>query len=98
MISDLSGNFHYVHTAVSVYYEGSVFTFCDTTEVHFRHIPQDVISEYVKENTAYDKRGGYGIQTEFGQKYIDRIEGDYYTVVGLPVERLKKLLIFLNIL
>lgn len=97
MISDLSDNFHHVHTAVSVYFQGSIFTFCDTTEVHFTNIPQDVIAEYVREDTAYDKRGGYGIQTEFGKKYIDKIEGDYYTVVGLPVERLKKLLNFLNI-
>ncbi len=98
MISALSDNSHSVHTAVSVYFEGSVFTFCDTTDVYFSHIPRQVIARYIKEDTAYDKRGGYGIQTGFGQKYIDKIDGDYYTVVGLPVKRLKNLLKFFNIL
>jgi len=98
MISDLSDNFHLVHTAVSVYKSGTMYTFCDTASVHFRHIPRDVITRYVKEDTAYDKRGGYGIQTDFGKKYIDKTEGDYYTVVGLPVQKLKNLLTFLNIL
>ena len=97
IISALSQHFHYVHTAVSVYCEGSMFTFCDTTQVHFRHIPEDVIRRYVKTDEPYDKRGAYGIQTPFGQKYIDKIDVDYYTVVGLPVKKLKKLLKFLNI-
>ncbi|MBR5520999.1 MAG: septum formation protein Maf [Oscillospiraceae bacterium] len=97
IISALSDHFHYVHTAVSVYFEGSMYTFCDTTQVCFRHIPQDMIDRYVKTSEPYDKRGGYGIQTEFGRKYIDKIDGDYYTVVGLPVKKLKKLLKFLNI-
>lgn len=98
MIASLSGNYHFVHTAVSVYFGRRIFTFCETARVHFKRIPEDAIRRYVKEDTAYDKRGGYGIQTEFGIKYIDEVSGDYYTVVGLPVERLKKLLIFLNIL
>lgn len=97
IVSSLSQHFHYVHTAVSVYFEGSMFTFCDTTEVHFRNIPADVIARYVKTEEPYDKRGRYGIQTPFGQEYIDKIDGDYYTVVGLPVKKLKKLLKFLNI-
>ncbi len=98
MISALSGNSHFVHTAVSVYFEGSMYTFCDTTKVYFDTIPDEVVKQYVKEDTAYDKRGGYGIQTEFGAKYVSRIEGDYNTVVGLPVNRVKKLLEFLNII
>ncbi|MBQ8604261.1 MAG: septum formation protein Maf [Oscillospiraceae bacterium] len=97
IISALSQHFHYVHTAVTVYFEGSLFTFCDTTQVHFKHIPDEVIREYVKTDIPYDKRGRYGIQTPFGQEYIDKIDGDYYTVVGLPVKKLKKLLKFLNI-
>ncbi len=97
MISSLSGNFHSVHTAVSVYFAGSMYSFCDTAEVHFRHIPEDVIREYVKEDTAYDKRGGYGIQTPFGAQYVEKTQGDYNTVVGLPVKRLEKLLKYLEI-
>ncbi len=98
MISRLSENSHFVHTAVTVFYHGSIFTFCDTTRVFFRHIPQEVILRYIEEDTAYDKRGGYGIQTDFGEKYVRKIEGDYNTVVGLPVNRLKKLLKYLKII
>ena len=98
MISGMSGKMHRVHTAVSVYAQGSVFTFCDTTKVYFREIQPDVIMEYVKTDIPYDKRGGYGIQTEYGSIFVEKIEGDYNTVVGLPVKRLEKLLNFLNIL
>ena len=97
MISRLSGKTHYVYSAVSVYAEGRMYTFCDETAVYFDTVPSDVISSYVDTSEPYDKRGGYAIQGFMG-KYIHKIEGDYYNVVGLPKEKLKKLLNFLNIL
>lgn len=97
MISSLSGNAHHVYSAVTVYIKGKIFTFCDDTAVYFNTVPPAVIQQYADTDEPYDKRGGYRIQGFMGA-YIDRIEGDYYNVVGLPVEKLKKLLIFLNIL
>lgn len=97
MITALSGKIHHVYSAVSVYNNGKMYTFCDDTVVHFDNVPENVILEYVQTSEPYDKRGGYRIQGFMG-RYITKIEGDYYNVVGLPKEKLKKLLIFMKIL
>ena len=97
MITALSGKVHHVYSAVTVYKYGKIYTFSDDTTVHFGVVPEEVIQQYVDTDEPYDKAGGYAIQGFMGD-YIDRIEGDYYNVVGLPVENLKKLLKFLNIM
>ena len=97
MITALSGKTHHVYSAVSVYTNGRMYTFCDDTAVHFSTVPPHIIQEYVDTTEPYDKRGGYAIQGFMGD-YINKIEGDYYNVVGLPKEKLKNLLNFLNIL
>lgn len=97
MISALSGKTHHVYSAVSLYKDGKMYTFCEDTAVHFATVPQDVIQQYADTAEPYDKRGGYRIQGFMGS-YITKIDGDYYNVVGLPKEKLKNLLIFLNLL
>ncbi len=97
MIHSLSGKTHYVYSAVSVYSAGKMYTFCDETAVHFDTVPDEVIDKYVDTAEPYDKRGGYAIQGFMGN-YIHKIDGDYYNVVGLPKEKLKKLLIFMKIM
>lgn len=97
MIKSLSGKAHWVYTAVSVYKDKHMYTFCDGTEVFFDFIEDDVIAQYVKTEEPYDKAGAYAIQG-FMSKYIDRIEGDYNTVVGFPVARVNKLLKSLKII
>ena len=97
MIAALSGKVHHVYSAVTVYKDGKIYTFCDDTAVHFDTVPMDVIQQYADTPEPYDKAGGYAIQGFMG-KYIPKIEGDYYNVVGLPLEKLKKLLKFLEIL
>lgn len=91
MIKKLSGNTHYVHTAVTVYFKGIYYSFCDSTKVYFENIPDEDILRYVKTKEPYDKAGGYAIQG-FMSAYIKKIDGNYHTVVGLPVCRLNKLL------
>ena len=97
MISALSGKVHHVYSAVTVYKAGKIYTFCDDTAVHFDTVPAEIIQQYADSSEPYDKAGGYAIQGFMG-KYIPKIEGDYYNVVGLPLEKLKNLLIFLEIL
>ena len=91
MIKSLSGNVHKVHTAVSVYSKGIIYTFADTTKVYVDEIPEDVIRSYVETDEPYDKAGGYAIQG-FMAGYISRISGNYHNVVGLPLAKLNKLL------
>ena len=91
MIKSLSGNVHKVHTAVSVYSRGIIYSFVDTTKVYVDEISEDVILDYLRTDEPYDKAGGYAIQG-FMSGYISKIQGNYHTVVGLPVARLNKLL------
>ena len=91
MIKSLSDNVHMVHTAVSVYCRGIIYTFADTTKVYVDKIPDDVIAAYVKTSEPYDKAGGYAIQG-FMAGYISKIHGNYHNVVGLPLAKLNKLL------
>ena len=95
MIKSLSGNVHMVHTGVSVYKNGIIYTFADTTKVFVDKIPDDVIAEYVKTEEPYDKAGGYAIQGFMGG-YISKIVGSYHNVVGLPLAKLNRLLKNIN--
>jgi len=64
-------------------------TFFEKTDVFVRDMTESQIEEYINSDEPYDKAGGYGIQGYFA-KYISKIEGDYYNVVGLPIARLSK--------
>lgn len=91
MIKSLSDNVHKVHTAVSVYKGGTIYTFADTTKVYVDKIPDEVIASYVETDEPYDKAGGYAIQG-FMAGYITKINGNYHNVVGLPLAKLNRLL------
>lgn len=81
----LSGKTHNVFTGITVLKGEKVLTETVKTEVSFRDITESEISAYIKTGEPMDKAGGYGIQQPFGMKYVNRINGDYYNVVGLPV-------------
>lgn len=91
MISMLSERTHQVYTGVSVYIKGkngdSNIVFHEKTDVTFYFVDKFDIADYIKSGSPMDKAGAYGIQDDFA-KHVEKINGDYNTVVGLPVARL----------
>lgn len=97
-LKKLSNNQHSVLTGVALIMpDGTEETFYEETIVYFKKLPKQLIDAYVKTNDPYDKAGGYGIQTS-GMLFVDRIEGDYNNVVGLPVASLFEKLVARNII
>jgi len=91
MLRALSGRKHTVFTGVALL-RGSEHIVCvEKTDVCFRHISDDEISAYVKTGEPLDKAGAYGAQGR-GAVFIERIEGDFFNVMGLPLCRLSKML------
>jgi len=89
----LSNDTHTVMTAVAILMpNGEIDTFTEQTKVIFKNIPQALLEAYVDSGDPFDKAGGYGIQTE-GVFFVDRIEGDYNNVVGLPLATLAERLL-----
>ncbi len=90
MLRELSGRMHRVYTGTTLYYyvggKVSVESFAECAEVYFRELDDDIINEYVDSWEPMDKAGAYGIQGK-GAVLIDRICGDYYTIVGLPIAK-----------
>ena len=91
MLSSLSGKAHNVHTGVAVHYRGKSYSGVASTAVYFKAITDDEILEYIASGDPMDKAGSYGIQSG-GGKFVEKIEGDYDTVVGLSVSLTKKLI------
>lgn len=89
MISLLSGRTHLVVTSVSIVYQNNYKIFTESTEVEVIQMTEEEIQGYINTPEPYDKAGGYAIQGIFS-KYISRINGDYYTIVGLPLCRLNQ--------
>lgn len=91
MLQALSGTKHLVHTGVCLarYHQGKLESSCftSTTAIYFAPIPTPDIQAYLQTPEAYDKAGGYGIQG-WAARYIIRLEGCYYNVMGLPVAAL----------
>ncbi|MBQ8350436.1 MAG: septum formation protein Maf [Clostridia bacterium] len=79
----LSGNEHRVHSGVAVIYRGRALAEKDTTRVFMRPFDEEEARAYVQTGEPMDKAGAYGIQG-LGGRLVDRIEGCYDTVVGLP--------------
>lgn len=86
-LSRLSGNTHDVITAVSVIKGASEESFHELTQVTFYELPEAWIDAYIDTKDPYDKAGAYGIQTVSGL-FVEKINGDYNAVVGLPIAKL----------
>ncbi len=93
MLRQLSGCRHDVVTGVAVVHERRNLHLVDssTTAVWFRTLTEDEITRYVATGEPLDKAGAYGIQGK-AAVFVDRVDGDYFTVVGLPLARLAALL------
>ncbi len=88
MLRDLSGKSHKVVTGVTIRSDKRTLSFSSSTSVFFREISDEEIAFYVDNYAPYDKAGAYGVQEWIGITAINRIEGSYYNVVGLPVQKL----------
>ncbi len=86
----LSGNMHYVYTGINVINtkNGKEKFAYEKTSVCFRKLHKDEIDYYVHKFRPLDKAGAYGIQDDFGCLFIEKIKGDYYNIVGLPLVKL----------
>lgn len=84
MLNKLSGNTHSVFTAVSVYYRNECITEVVKTDVTMRSITEQEAINYWLTGEPKDKAGGYAIQG-LASVFIEKIVGDYYNVVGLPI-------------
>lgn len=94
MLTELSGNTHIVATGVAVVTSGRTVTFTESAEVIFNPLDsyqRDLIERYCDSDDPYDKAGAYGIQNG-GALLVQGIRGDFFTVVGLPVSRLGRVL------
>lgn len=88
MLHSLSGRVHQVYTGVCLRSAQRSVAFTERTDVHFRQMSDSEIEYYIDHYKPYDKAGAYGIQEWIGMVGIERIEGCYYNVMGLPVARL----------
>lgn len=91
MLSALSGRGHTVHTAVTVKLGSTVRTEVSSTRVWFRSLTDSEIAAYVRSGEPMDKAGAYGAQG-LGSLLVQRIDGDFFTVMGLPVCTLGQML------
>ena len=91
MMRRLHGRTHEVWTGIAVVRDRELRTAAECAKVQFIRLDADEIETYVRTGEPLDKAGGYGIQGLAGQ-FVRRIEGDYTTVMGLPLARLRQVL------
>ena len=90
MLHKLSGHTHEVFTGVTLTTTEKQRSFFAETKVNFCALTDDEISYYVDRYKPFDKAGSYGVQEWIGYIGVERIEGSYFNVMGLPVQRLYK--------
>ena len=91
MLRALSGRTHQVHTGVCVSAGTPAESFVATCKVTFFPIPEEEMERCIASGEPFDKAGAYAIQGQ-AALWLDRLEGDYYTIMGLPVSRTARLL------
>ncbi|HEY8392132.1 MAG TPA: Maf family protein [Capillibacterium sp.] len=91
MLRTLSGRWHQVFTGLALLHQRKSIVEYEMTRVHFRPLTEEEITAYIDTGEPMDKAGAYGIQG-LGAIFVDRIDGCFYNVMGLPVPRLALLL------
>ncbi len=92
MLTALSNSVHKVITACAIQSLYSINSFAEITEVRFKALSSEEIDYYIEHFKPFDKAGAYGIQEWIGQIAIKGINGCYYNVMGLPIQRLNSYL------
>lgn len=90
MLQRLSGRMHRVVTGVCIWQKDAIQSFSKTTEVYFRPLTIEQIQHYITNYKPFDKAGSYAIQEWIGMVGIEKIVGDYYNVMGLPIGEVAK--------
>ncbi|AFM04592.1 MAF protein [Bernardetia litoralis DSM 6794] len=88
MLRLLSGKKHLVITGVCICTKSKLYSFLDETEVFFKELSQNEIDYYIQKYKPFDKAGSYGAQEWLGMIGVERINGSYFNVMGLPVQKL----------
>ena len=88
MLKKLNGRTHFVITGVTLKTREKIVTFSDTTKVTFYEMSDEEIYYYLDKCHPFDKAGSYGIQEWWGYVGIQKMEGEFYNVMGLPLHRL----------
>lgn len=88
ILKQLSGNKHTVYTGVCLKKKGVQKSFCVGTDVYFKTLSDAEIDYYIERCKPFDKAGSYGVQEWIGYVAIDRIDGSFYNVMGLPTREL----------
>ncbi len=90
MLKSLSGKWHEVYTGIAVLTNGNLFQDYDKSDVKFHRLTNSQISYYIDSSQNLDKAGSYGIQDK-NMSFIEKIEGSFSNVVGLPLETFENL-------
>lgn len=89
MLKSLSGRTHRVLTGCAIVMNDYTDTFYEFADVTFTDLSDEEIYQYISTKEPMDKAGAYGIQG-FGAKYVEKVNGDFYTVMGMPIHKLYK--------
>ncbi|WP_416151353.1 Maf family protein [Salipaludibacillus sp. HK11] len=91
MLQLLSGRSHHVLTGVTLLSQDNKMTFVEKTRVYFYPLTSEEIVDYIDSGEPFDKAGAYGIQG-LGATLVEKINGDYFTIVGLPIAKVVRAL------
>ena len=88
ILQKISGNCHQVYTGVCIKSAEKKITFSSCTDVYFKKLTYPEIEYYVKQYRPFDKAGAYGIQEWIGYVGVEKINGSFFNVMGLPIQKL----------